>query len=64
MFDSPAEKKNYHFSLRYIGPSSNSLRFRNDRFTKFEHERCEKKVNLTWALHKYYNLKKSIVVSG
>lgn len=51
-----ARKKNYHFSLRYTGPRSNSLRFRNGRFTKFEHERCEKKVDSTWTLLKCYKV--------
>lgn len=52
-------KKNYHFSLRYTGPRSNSLRFRNGRFIKFEHERCEKRVESTWTLLKCYKVYRS-----
>ena len=52
-------RKNYHFSLRYTGPRSNSRRFRNGRFIKFEHERCEKKVDSTWTLLKCYKVYRS-----
>ena len=50
-------KKNYHFGLLYTGPRSNSRRFRNGRFIKFEHERCEK--NSTWTLLKCYKVYRS-----
>ena len=52
-------KKNYLFSLRCTGPRSNSRRFRNGRFIKFEHERCEKKVDSTWTLLKCYKVYRS-----